>query len=107
MFRGLGGTCVEIKVLRRVRAESSRRPARHRRDTCSMAWVMSVPHRSTPDALVDFHTGGRAAQKKGDRLVRPHREISRAAVHLGRPRGVLGGHAPGTMLRRVHADAVR
>ena len=39
--------CVEIKILRRVRAESSRRPARHRRDTCSMAWVMSVPHRST------------------------------------------------------------
>ena len=30
-----------------------------------------------------------------------------AAVHLGRPRGVLGGHAPGTVLRRVHADAVR
>ena len=28
--------CVEIKILRR--AESSRRPARHRRDTCSMAW---------------------------------------------------------------------
>ena len=31
-------TCVEIKILRRVRAESSRRPPRHRRDTCSMAW---------------------------------------------------------------------
>ena len=30
--------CVEIKTLRRVRAESSRRPPRHRRDTCSMAW---------------------------------------------------------------------
>ena len=30
--------CVEIKVLRRVRAESSRRPRRHRRDACSMAW---------------------------------------------------------------------
>ena len=29
--------CVEIKVLRRVRAESSRRPRRHRRDACSMA----------------------------------------------------------------------
>ena len=27
--------CVEIKILRRVRAESSRR---HRRDACSMAW---------------------------------------------------------------------
>ena len=30
-------TCVEIKILRRVRAESSRRPPRHRRDACSMA----------------------------------------------------------------------
>ena len=29
--------CVEIKILRRVRAESSRRPPRHRRSTCSMA----------------------------------------------------------------------
>ena len=31
-------TCVEIKILRRVRPESSRRPPRHRRDVCSMAW---------------------------------------------------------------------
>jgi len=31
-------TCVEIKILRRVRAESPRRPPRHRRDACSMAW---------------------------------------------------------------------
>ena len=30
--------CVKIKILRRVRAESSRRPPRHRRDACSMAW---------------------------------------------------------------------
>ena len=30
--------CVEIKILRRVRAEPSRRPPRHRRDACSMAW---------------------------------------------------------------------
>ena len=37
--------CVEIKILRRVRAESSRRPPRHRRDACA------------PDTLVDFHTG--------------------------------------------------
>ena len=29
---------VEIKILRRVRAESSRRPPRHRRNACSMAW---------------------------------------------------------------------
>jgi hypothetical protein len=31
-------TCVEIKILRRVCAESSRRPPRHRRGACSMAW---------------------------------------------------------------------
>ena len=30
--------CVEMKILRRVRAESSRRPPCHRRDACSMAW---------------------------------------------------------------------
>ena len=30
--------CVEIKILRRVRAESSRHPPRHRRDACSTAW---------------------------------------------------------------------
>ena len=30
--------CVEIKILRRVRAELSRRSPRHRRDVCSMAW---------------------------------------------------------------------
>ena len=29
---------LETKILRRVRAESSRRPPRHRRDACSMAW---------------------------------------------------------------------
>ena len=28
-------TFVEIKILRRIRAESSRRPPRHRRDACS------------------------------------------------------------------------
>jgi hypothetical protein len=31
-------SCVEIKILRRVRAISSRRPPRHRRDAGSMAW---------------------------------------------------------------------
>ena len=30
--------CVEIKILRHVCAESSRRPPRHRRAACSMAW---------------------------------------------------------------------
>ena len=44
---------MEIKTLRRVRAESSRRPPRHRRDAGSTA---------APDALVDFHTGRGAAE---------------------------------------------
>ena len=34
----LVATVVEIKIFRRLRAESSRRPPRHRRDACSMAW---------------------------------------------------------------------
>ena len=55
-------TCVEIKILRRARAESSRRPPRHRRDACSIAWRCRflTARRSqlsgAPDALVDFHT---------------------------------------------------
>ena len=60
VYNGMAGACVEIKILRRVRAESSRRPPRHRRDACSMAWrcrfLAARPSR-TPDALVDFHTG--------------------------------------------------
>jgi len=43
----LANSCVEIKILRRVRAESliesSRRPPRHRRDACSMAWRCRFP----------------------------------------------------------------
>jgi hypothetical protein len=35
---GIFVACVEIKILRRVRAESSRPPPCHRRDACSMAW---------------------------------------------------------------------
>ena len=31
-------TCVEIKFSRHIRSESSRRPSRHRRDACSVAW---------------------------------------------------------------------
>ena len=47
---------VEIKILRRARAESSRRPPRHRRDASSTAWRCV----SKPDAMIDFHTGRRA-----------------------------------------------
>ena len=43
--------CVEIKILRRVRAESSRRPPRHR--------LLDGAVSSPPNALVDFHTGPR------------------------------------------------
>ena len=57
------------QILRRARAESPRRPPRHRRDPCSMAWrcrflaarrastAASSP--SAPDALVDFHTASK------------------------------------------------
>ena len=44
--------CVEIKIS--ARAESSRRPPRHRRGACSTAWRC----RFVPDTLVDFHTAG-------------------------------------------------
>ena len=40
--------CVEIKILRRVRAESSRRPPRHRRDACLMARVVLHAIDATP-----------------------------------------------------------
>ena len=56
--------CAEIKLIRRVRVESSRHPPRHRRDACSMAWRCrfltarpSQNGRVIADALVDFHTG--------------------------------------------------
>ncbi len=39
VYNGMAGACVEIKILRRV--ESSRRPPRHRRDACSIAWWCS------------------------------------------------------------------
>jgi hypothetical protein len=45
--------CVEIKILRRVRAELSRRPPRHRRDACSMAWrCRFLAARSSQDGRV-------------------------------------------------------
>ena len=37
-FYSFVSSCVEIKILRRVHSESSRRPPRHRRAACSMAW---------------------------------------------------------------------
>ena len=36
--RMIVATCALIKISRRVRAESSRRPPRHRRAACSIAW---------------------------------------------------------------------
>ena len=44
-------TCVEIKILRRVRAEPSRRPPRHRRDACSVHpthWLISTQPTTCP-----------------------------------------------------------
>ena len=37
-FHSTVQSCVEIKILRRARAESSRRPPRRQCDACSMAW---------------------------------------------------------------------
>ena len=51
---------MEIKILRHVRAESSRRPPRHRRGACSMAWrcrFLTARPSQELSALVDFHTG--------------------------------------------------
>ena len=54
----LSSECRDLRghqILRRVCAESSRRPPRHRRDACSIR----LRHRremTAPDALVDFHT---------------------------------------------------
>ena len=57
-------TCVEIRMLRRLRAESSRCPPRHLHDTCSTAWRCRFftarrgqRDRVIADAPVDFHTG--------------------------------------------------
>ena len=55
------GGCVEIKILRRVRAESSRRPPRHRRAACSMTWRC----RFLIARRVDFHTGRSTARASG------------------------------------------
>ena len=46
--------CVEIKILRRVCAESSLRPPRHRRDACSMAWrCRFITARPSQDGLAE------------------------------------------------------
>ena len=59
--------CVNQNFTARSCAESLRRPPRHRRDACSMAWrcrfLAARPSRSAaPDTLVDFHTGAHAAR---------------------------------------------
>ena len=46
-------SCVEIKILRRVRPESSRRPPRHRRDACSSScWCRFLAARPSQDDRV-------------------------------------------------------
>ena len=68
--------CVEIKILRCLRAESLRRPSRHRRDACSLAWrcrfLAARPSQDgqrremtyAPDSLIDFHTGQDQGRKR-------------------------------------------
>ena len=100
---------VEIKILRRVRAESSRRPPRHRRDACSMAWRCrflaarpSQVGRVAPDTLVDFHTGAaaRAVAAARRRGARPlcQRRAGPAALRgraLAHPRPAAASPRPG------------
>ena len=46
-------SCVEIKILRRVPPESSRRPPRHRRDACSSScWCRFLAARPSQDDRV-------------------------------------------------------
>ncbi len=54
VIRQVTTNCVEIKILRRVRAESSRRPPRHRRDACSTAlWCRLITaRRSQHDRVI-------------------------------------------------------
>ena len=83
------------QILRRVRAESSRRPPRHRRDTCSMAWrcrfftarrsQRGPSPRNAPDTLVDFHTG---ADARG-RLKERNFAVTRRRARRRRRRGLL------------------
>ena len=74
--------CVEIKILRRVRAESSRRPPRHR--------LLDGAASSPPNALVDFHTGHGArasqAQRRGLRAAPAGRGAGRPAHLTGHGR---------------------
>ena len=64
-FKMTVDACVEIRFIRRVRAESSRRPPRHRR--------------AAPDALVDFHTGLDDARQ--DRAEERPDSIGRRGLH--------------------------
>ena len=90
-------SCVEIKILRRVCAESSRRPPRHRRDACSMAWRCrflaarqiqrghAIAEKCAPDALVDFHTEQHPCSGP-IKLKQRRLSASRAILaHIGRP----------------------
>ena len=61
--------CVEINILRRVRAESSRRPPRHRRDL--LDGVM-MP--------VDFHTGTTTTQRPRQRSYRSRATSQRSSA---------------------------
>ena len=60
--------CVEIKSSRRVRTEASRRPPRHRRGACSMAWrcaSLTARRSHASDSLFDFHTGRERRRRQG------------------------------------------
>ena len=63
---GQAMTCVEIKILRHVRAESPHHPPRHRRDACSMVWRCRCLTARRSDTMVDFHTEQYASITNGD-----------------------------------------
>ena len=68
MSEVVAASCVEIKISRRVRTEASRRPPRHRRDACSMAWrcgSLTARRSHASDSLFDFHTGRERRRRQG------------------------------------------
>ena len=66
-------TCVEITFFRGVRAESSRRPPRHRRDASML---------DPPDTLVDFHTGRDLGVERLDRFSELRSQFAHALFFL-------------------------
>ena len=97
--------CAEIKILWRVRAESSRRPPRHRRDACSMAWRCRflTARRSQHGRVIVhpthwlIHTGARTWLRRSSRCLASSPRGAPSDAESGR--GRLCGNQP---VCRVH-----